>query len=334
MTDINDVMAKLSPKTRARVKAAQEIKVEKLETPSIKLNQALGGGLAFGRQVMVWGNKSAGKSSLCLQIVANAQREGKLCGWIDAEQSFDSEWAKSLGVDVEALLVSKAKTVEDMTHDAIEFIKAGAKVVVTDSISALLSSAYFDKKSEELSDLNDTKQIGSLSRDLANAFNMINYVNEDTLFIIISQLRNQISHIGAFPKPMGGFAATFFSSTVLKLWSTPNDDKQIKGDVYVGDMIVSKNIGRPVDFLVEYNKTSAPGTSGQYDFYYQGADVGVDQAGEVLDLAVDFGLVVRSGAWYVIDDNKYQGRPKAVNALKAEPELFDKIRSEVIAKLG
>ena len=90
---LDDILAKLDPKTRARVQSAQNVVVEKQKTPSIGLNMALRGGLGYGRQVLVWGNKSAGKSSFCLQMIAIAQKEGKTCAWIDSEASYDQAWA-------------------------------------------------------------------------------------------------------------------------------------------------------------------------------------------------------------------------------------------------
>ena len=96
---LDDILAKLDPKTRNRVQSAQEVQVQKQKTPSIGLNLALRGGLPYGRQVLVWGNKSAGKSSFCLQMIAMAQKEGKSCAWIDAEASYDPAWAEQLGVD-------------------------------------------------------------------------------------------------------------------------------------------------------------------------------------------------------------------------------------------
>jgi len=96
---IDDILAKLDPKTRSRVQSAVDVQVERQKTPSIGLNLALKGGLGFGRQVLVWGNKSAGKSSFCLQMIAEAQKNGKTCAWIDAEASYDQGWAEKLGVD-------------------------------------------------------------------------------------------------------------------------------------------------------------------------------------------------------------------------------------------
>jgi len=119
---IDDILAKLDTKTRNRVQSAIDVKVEKQKTPSIGLNLALKGGLGFGRQVLVWGNKSAGKSSFCLQMIAEAQKEGKVCAWIDAEHSYDPLWASKLGVDSEKLIYSSAKTVNDMVDVATQLI--------------------------------------------------------------------------------------------------------------------------------------------------------------------------------------------------------------------
>ena len=140
---IDNILSKLDPKTRARVQSAQDIKVEKQLTPSIGLNMALKGGLGYGRQVLVWGNKSAGKSSFCLQMIAIAQKEGKTCAWIDAEASYDQKWAETLGVDSSKLIYSSAKTVNDMVDVGVKLMEAGVDLIVVDSISALLPGIYF-----------------------------------------------------------------------------------------------------------------------------------------------------------------------------------------------
>ena len=138
--EIDGILAKLDPKTRARVQSAQDVKVEKQITPSIGLNFALRGGLGYGRQVLVWGNKSAGKSSFCLQMIALAQKEGKTCAWIDAEASYDQSWAEQLGVDSSSLIYSPAKTINDMVDVATKLMDAGVDLIVVDSINVNDSS--------------------------------------------------------------------------------------------------------------------------------------------------------------------------------------------------
>jgi len=154
--DIDNILAKLDPKTRARVQSAQDIHIEKQLTPSIGLTDALKGGFAYGRQVLVWGNKSAGKSSFCLQMIALAQKDGKTCAWIDSEASYDQSWAEALGVDSSKLIYSPAKTVNDMVDVATKLMDAGVDLIVVDSISALLPAIYFEKDGNEMKDLQDT----------------------------------------------------------------------------------------------------------------------------------------------------------------------------------
>jgi len=142
--DIDNILAKLDPKTRARVQSAQDVQVEKQLTPSIGLNFALRGGLGYGRQVLVWGNKSAGKSSFCLQMIALAQKEGKTCAWIDAEASYDQSWAERLGVDSSSLIYSPAKTVNDMVDDNNE-ISLDLCMLVTSPQVAWQSSSFLPR---------------------------------------------------------------------------------------------------------------------------------------------------------------------------------------------
>ncbi len=104
--NLDDFLSQLDPKLRKKITSGNTIEITKQKTPSISLNNALKGGFGYGRQVLIWGNKSAGKSSFCLQMIADAQKDGKICAWIDAEASFDPEWARKLGVDVDQLIYS------------------------------------------------------------------------------------------------------------------------------------------------------------------------------------------------------------------------------------
>jgi recombination protein RecA len=329
---IDDILSKLDPKTRARVQSAQNIKVEKQLTPSIGLNMALKGGLGFGRQVLVWGNKSAGKSSFCLQMIAMAQKEGKSCAWIDAEASYDQSWAEQLGVDSSKLIYSSAKTVNDMVDVATKLMEAEVDIIVVDSISALLPAIYFEKDGNELKDLQDTKQIGAEAKDMTHAVKMLNYANKNTLLVLISQQRNQFGSMHASHIPTGGMAVKFFSSTVIKLWSSEAEANAIKDGVKVGDKIIEQRVGRPVNWIIDYNKLGPPNLSGQYDFYYQGETLGVDQVGESLDVAEMCGIVEKGGAWYTVNGERFQGRAKAVAYLKENPKVVDKLVKDINAK--
>ena len=329
---LEDIMAKLDPKTRARVQSAQNVQVHKQLTPSIGLNVALKGGLGYGRQVLVWGNKSAGKSSFCLQMIAIAQQEGKTCAWIDAEASYDQSWAEQLGVDSSSLIYSQAKTVNDMVDVGVKLMEAGVDVIVVDSISALLPGIYFEKDGNEMKDLQDTKQIGAEAKDMTHAVKMLNYANKNTLLVLISQQRNQFGSMHASHIPTGGMAVKFFSSTVIKLWSSEAEANAIKAGVAVGDKIIEQRVGRPVNWIIDYNKLGPPNLSGQYDFYYQGDSLGVDRIGETLDVAEMYGLIEKGGAWYTINKERFQGRAKAVAYLRENPEVAGALIEEINAK--
>lgn len=329
---LDEILAKLDPKTRSRVQSAQEVKIEKQPTPSIGLNLALKGGLAYGRQILVWGNKSAGKSSFCLQMIAEAQKSGKTCAWIDAEHSYSQEWAEKLGVDSSKLIYSKAKTVNDMVDVATQLMEAEVDIIIVDSISALLPAIYFEKDSSELKKLEDTKQIGAEAKDMTHAVKMLNYANKNTLLVLISQQRNQFGSMHASHIPTGGMAVKFFSSTVIKLWSSEAEANAIKAGVKVGDKIIEQRVGRPVNWIIDYNKVGPPNLSGQYDFYYQGEVLGVDRIGETLDVSEMCGIVEKGGAWYTINGERIQGRAKAVQYLKENLEVVESLVKEINAK--
>lgn len=324
-----EVLAKLDPKTRQRIQLATEIDVQKQQTPSIGLNLALKGGLGYGRQVLVWGNKSAGKSSFCLQMLGRAQKEGRTCAWIDSESSYSAEWATKLGVDSSQIIYSPAKTINDMVDVGTDLMTAGVDIIVVDSISALLPAIYFEKDGDELKSLQDTKQIGAEAKDMTHAVKMLNYANENTLLVLISQQRNQFGSMHASHIPTGGMAVKFFSSTVIKLWSSEAEANQIKADVGVGDKFIQQKVGRPVNWIIDYNKLGPPNLSGQYDFYYQGGHVGIDAIAEIVDVCEMMGYIERGGSWYTILGERLQGKAKAVAWLRDNPEAV----KELLAKL-
>ena len=329
---LDDILAKLDPKTRSRVQSAVDVQVERQPTPSIGLNKALKGGLGFGRQVLVWGNKSAGKSSFCLQMIAEAQKNGKSCAWIDAEASYDQGWAEKLGVDSYKLIYSTAKTINDMVDVATQLMEAEVDIIVVDSISALLPAIYFEKDSSELKKLEDTKQIGAEAKDMTHAVKMLNYANKNTLLVLISQQRNQFGSMHASHIPTGGMAVKFFSSTVIKLWSSEAEANAIKAGVQVGDKVLEQKVGRPVNWIIDYNKLGPPNLSGQYDFYYQGDNVGIDRVGETLDVAEMYGLVEKGGAWYTVEGERLQGRAKAVQYLRDNADVVEALTEKINAK--
>jgi recombination protein RecA len=333
MTTIEEAFALLDPKIRKRIGSGVGVKTELQPTPSVGLNRALGGGFPYGRQVLLWGSKSSAKSSLCLQTIALAQKEGKLCAWVDAEMSYDEEWAKKLGVDTEKLIYSEARSINDMVDVTVALLHAGVDFVVIDSISSLLPAVYFEKDSTELKQLDQTKQIGAESKDLKHAWMMINYANnreKPALVVAISQARNNITAMYTQSVPTGGNATQFFSSTIVKLFSSSSDSKAIKGKIKIGDKLIEQKIGRRVLWEVQNSKTSAPGDTGEYDFFFRGDSIGVDDIGDLVDTAEMLGLVERTGAWYILPDgSKIQGRDGFVKRVKEDKELQDSIRKRL-----
>ena len=331
---VEEVLAQLNPKLRKSVMSGDSVPAtEYAATPSVGLNRALNGGLPYGRQVLIWGSKSSAKSSLCLQTIALAQKEGKVCAWIDAEMSYDKDWAEKLGVDTSKLIVSKARTINEMVDVGVQLMEAGVDLIVVDSITSLLPATYFEKDTDELKQLENTKQIGAESRDFSNAWKMINYANnkvKPTLFILISQSRNNINAMYTSQQPTGGQATKFYSSTVIKLFSSESDNQALKGKIHVGDKLIEEKVGRKVRWELQFSKTSPAFQSGEYDFYFRGDDLGVDTIADLVDTAESLGIVNRTGAWYQLEDGtKVQGRDAFVAKVREELDLQDMLRKKV-----
>jgi recombination protein RecA len=333
MTTLEEAFALLDPKLRKKISAGVGIKTEFQKTPSPGLNRALGGGLPYGRQVLLWGSKSSAKSSLCLQTIGIAQKEGKLCAWIDAEMSYDEDWAKRLGVDTEQLIYSEARSINDMVDVVVGLLHAGVDMIVIDSISSLLPAVYFEKDSDDLKQLENTKQIGAESKDLKHAWLMINYANnreKPALIVAISQSRNNIGGLYAQAVPTGGLTTQFMSSTIVKLFSSSSDSQAIKAKIKTGDRLIEQKVGRRVRWDVLNSKTSAPGETGEYDFYFRGEMIGIDVVGDLVDTAEMLGIVERGGAWYVLPDgSKVQGRDAFVAKVREDEELRTSIEAKV-----
>lgn len=333
MTTVEEALAQLDPKIRKRLGTGVNIKTEMQPTPSPGLNRALNGGLPYGRQILIWGSKSSAKSSFCLQTIGLAQQSGKLCAWIDAEMSYDEEWARKLGVDTEKLIYSQARTINEMVDVAVALMQAGVDLIVVDSITSLLPAIYFEKDSDELKSLENTKQIGAESRDFSNAWKMINYANnkeKPTLIIAISQSRNNINAMYTSQQPTGGQSTKFYSSTVIKLFSSESENQAIKGKIQIGDKLIEEKIGRKVRWELQFSKTSPAFQSGEYDFYFRGNNLGVDAIADLVDTAELSGLIDRTGAWYKLaNGEKIQGRDAFIEYVKGNAAYQEELRSQL-----
>ncbi len=220
-----------------------------------------------------------------------------------------------------------------MVDVGVALLNAGVDLIVIDSISSLLPAVYFEKDSTELKPLDQTKQIGAESKDLKHAWLMLNYANnreKPALIIAISQSRNNIQQTYTQAAPTGGLTTQFMSSTIVKLFSSSSDSQAIKAKVKVGDKIIEQKVGRKVRWEVLNSKTSAPGDSAEYDFYYRGDLIGIDMVGDLVDTAEMLGFVNRTGAWYQLDDGtKIQGRDAFVDRVKEDKALYESLYAKV-----
>lgn len=337
LTDIEEFLARLNPKTAQSFRMASEYEKELLPTPSLGLNMAIEG-LGYGRFTTLYGNRGCGKTMFALQCVAEAQKEGKVCGWIDVEKNFDKHWARRLGVDPDKLVVANnILSIADMADASRELMVQGIDLLVIDSISQLLPQSYFEdvkgdgKGTGEIKDLSKTGQIGTFSKNIGQAINIMNAVNENTSVIFISQVRNQIGSYGASIGMMGGKALEHACSTIIKFWRTPSD--VLVADVKIGDLILKRPVGAPVTWTVEKNRGPGMQMSNTYDIYTGGEHVGIDLQGEIATYGIEFGIIAKRGAWYYItDEDKHNGKPKLIEHLRNNPDISEKIYGEILAK--
>lgn len=332
MTDLTEVLSGLNSNLRKSILLGNEISYERQELPSFGLTRALNGGLPYGRQVLVYGSKSSAKSSMMLEMCGMAQQKGKVCAWIDAEMSYDSDWSGRLGVDTSQLIVSEARTVNDAVDTSVALMNAGADIIVMDSITSLLPGVYFEKTGD-IKGLEGTGQMGQESKDWSRACKILNYANnrkKPTLLVLISQARQNLQAYGMMT-PTGGNAVKFYSSVVIKLTSNESVNQAINAKVTVGNNIIDIPVGRGVEWLVTFSKTSPAFLSGGYNFYYHGDKVGIDREGEVLGEAVKYGFVEKpkGGGWYTFDDVKMQGESNAVDYLRHNPEVMHELESRL-----
>ena len=328
MTDIADVLANLKSDLRKNILIGDELTYEKQALPSVGLTNALNGGLPYGRQVLIYGSKSSAKSSQMLEMVGMAQKDGKVCAWIDAEMSYDKDWAERLGVDTSQLIVSEAREINDAVDVSIALMNAGVDIIVIDSITSLLPGVYFEKG--KLKELDGTGQMGQESKDWSRACKMLNYANnrtKPTLLVLISQARQNLQAYGMMT-PTGGNAVKFYSSVVIKLTSNESSKQAITRQIDVGNKIIEKPVGREVEWLITFSKTSPAFLGGKYNFYYDGDSIGIDRFGEIVDEAVKYGIIdlAPKGGWHDVFGHKVQGAGATADYLRHNPEVMERVQ--------
>jgi len=296
--------------------------VETISTGSLSLDIALGaGGLPMGRIVEIYGPESSGKTTLTLQVIAAAQREGKTCAFIDAEHALDPIYAKKLGVDIDNLLCSQPDTGEQALEICDALTRSGAvDVIIVDSVAALTPKAEIEG---EIGD----SHMGLAARMMSQAMRKLagNLKNANTLLIFINQIRMKIGVMFGNPETTtGGNALKFYASVRL-------DIRRI-GAIKEGDVVV----GSETRVKVVKNKIAAPFKQAEFQILY---GEGININGELIDLGVKHKLVEKAGAWYSYNGEKIgQGKSNSCNYLKENPkiaaELDKKLRDMLLSGTG
>ncbi len=294
------------------------VEVEAIPTGSLGLDIALGiGGLPRGRIVEIYGPESSGKTTLALHAVAEAQREGGACAFIDAEHALDPSYAQKLGVDVGELLISQPDAGEQALEIADTLVRSGAiDVLVIDSVAALVPRAELEG---EMGDAHVGLQARLMSQALRKLTSSI--ARSRCLVIFINQIRMKIGVMFGNPETTtGGNALKFYASVRL-------DIRRI-GAIKDRDEIV----GNQTRVKVVKNKMAPPFKTVEFDIMY---GEGISKAGELLDLGVKAGVVEKSGSWYSYDSQRIgQGRENAKQFLKDNPDIADAIEARIRENAG
>ena len=292
--------------------------MEFIPTGSIALDVALGiGGLPRGRVIEVYGPESSGKTTVALHAIANAQRAGDICAFIDAEHALDPEYAKKLGVDIDALLVSQPDTGEQALEIADMLIRSGAiGLIVIDSVAALVPRAEIEG---EMGD----SHVGLQARLMSQALRKITGAlsNSNTTCIFINQLREKIGVMFGNPETTtGGKALKFYASVRL-------DIRRIEA-LKDGQEVV----GNRTRVKVVKNKVAPPFKQAEFDIIY---GEGISREGSLIDMGVEHGIIRKAGAWYTYDgDQLGQGKENARQFLRDNPDLAVEIESRIKTVLG
>ena len=292
--------------------------LEVIPTGSIALDVALGlGGLPRGRVVEIYGPESSGKTTVALHAVANAQRAGGIVAFIDAEHALDPDYAKALGVDTDALLVSQPDSGEQALEIADMLIRSGAlDLIVIDSVAALVPRAEIEG---EMGDSHVGLQARLMSQALRKMTGALN--NSGTTMIFINQLREKIGVMFGSPETTtGGRALKFYSSVRL-------DVRRIETLKDGTDMV-----GNRTRVKVVKNKVAPPFKQAEFDIMY---GKGISREGGLIDVGVEAGLVRKAGAWYTYEgDQLGQGKENARTFLKDNPDLANELEKKILEKLG
>jgi recombination protein RecA len=294
------------------------VPISVISTGSISFDAALGvGGVPRGRVIEIFGPESSGKTTIALQVIAEAQKQGGMAAFVDAEHALDPIYAKKLGVDVDNLLVSQPDYGEQALEIAEALVRSGAiDVLVVDSVAALVPKAELDG---EMGDSHVGLQARLMSQALRKLTGIV--AKSRTSLIFINQIREKIGVMFGNPETTtGGRALKFYSSVRI-------DIRRI-GAIKDGDQVV----GNRTKVKIVKNKTAAPFREAEFDIVY---GEGISHEGDLIDLAVTMNLVEKSGSWFSYKSDRIgQGRENAKQFLKENVDIREKLEAEVRKALG
>ena len=294
------------------------VNVDAIPTGALALDVALGiGGVPRGRIIEIYGPESSGKTTLAQHIVAECQKRGGIAAFVDAEHALDPEYARNLGVQVDDLLISQPDTGEQALDITEELVRSGAvDVVVVDSVAALVPKAEIEGSMED-------QQMGLQARLMSKALRKLTGIigKTNTTVIFINQLRMKIGVMYGNPETTtGGNALKYYASVRLEIKRTDG----VKGE--------GEDIGNHVRVRVLKNKVAPPFRTAEFDIIF---GKGICNVGNILDVAVNLGIVNKAGSWFSFKDEKLgQGRDKARDFLTENPDILNEVEALVREKLA
>lgn len=313
-TAITQIRERFGDSAIMKMGDASQMNVAVIPTGCISVDLALGvGGVPRGRVVEIYGPEAAGKTTLAQHIVAEAQKQGGIAAFVDAEHALDPEYAKKIGINIEELLISQPDTGEQALDIVETLVRSGGiDVIVIDSVAALTPKAEIDG---EMGDIQMGLQARLMSKALRKLTPLVG--KSDTIVIFINQIRQKIGVMFGNPETTpGGNALKFYASVRIEV----RRSAQIKqGDRIIGNRVKAK---------IVKNKVAAPFRTTEFDIMYS---EGISIAGDVLEVGVQFGVIDKSGNTYAYKDEKLGvGRENAKDYLRGNPKLIEKIKKDIV----
>ena len=298
--------------------SASNMNIETVPTGSLSLDIALGlGGVPRGRVIEIYGPESSGKTTVALHMVAEVQKRGGIAGFIDAEHALDPVYAKNIGVDIDNLYISQPDNGEQALEITETMVRSGAvDIVIVDSVAALVPKAEID------GDMGDS-HVGLQARLMSQALRKLTAVisKSNCIVIFINQLREKVGIMFGNPETTtGGRALKFYSSIRM-------DERRVEALKQAGEVI-----GNRTRIKVVKNKVAPPFKEAEFDIMF---GKGISREGDILDLAANIGVIIKSGAWYAYKDGKIgQGRENAKKYLIENPDVMAEVEQKVREHFG